>query len=151
MRVFIDSPKTGVKKSVKNVLDYKKPTFWVVILAVILCIVAIICFLTNSIAENTVLMGANYNIEKVIYSSNSDNNGSADIPFQYCINADYHLYYLKDKRESWEYIGALTPYDLTNEELDGYISAENSGKRVKISNITDAYTLQTDNDVYLSL
>lgn len=147
----MDSTKTGLEKRVKNVLDYKKPTFWIVILAVILCIVCIvaaICFLTNSITKNTVLMGADYDIEKVIYSSNSDNNGSSDIPFQYCISADYHLYYLQDREESREYIGALAPYDLTNEELDGYISAENLGKRVKISNITDAYTLQTDNGIY---
>ncbi|MDD6800813.1 MAG: M56 family metallopeptidase [Firmicutes bacterium] len=38
---------TGVKERVKTVLNYKKPAFWVIILAVIACIVVTVCFLTN--------------------------------------------------------------------------------------------------------
>lgn len=38
---------TGVKQRVKGVLNYKKPTFWVVLFAVIICIIVIICFLTS--------------------------------------------------------------------------------------------------------
>lgn len=38
---------TGLKERVKGVMNYKKPAFWVIILAVIACIVAAICFLTN--------------------------------------------------------------------------------------------------------
>ncbi len=45
----------GVKKRVKNVLSYKKPAFWIVLLALIACIVAAVCLLTNpesSIRDN---------------------------------------------------------------------------------------------------
>lgn len=38
---------TGVKERVKGVLNYKKPAFWVIIVAVIACIVVAICFMTN--------------------------------------------------------------------------------------------------------
>lgn len=38
---------TGLKERVKGVMNYKKPAFWVIILAVIACIVAAVCFLTN--------------------------------------------------------------------------------------------------------
>ncbi len=41
----------GVKKRVKSVLHYKKPAFWVVVVAVILCIVAAVCFLTDPVEE----------------------------------------------------------------------------------------------------
>lgn len=38
---------TSVKTRVKNILSYKKPAFWIIIIAVILSIVVAVCFLTN--------------------------------------------------------------------------------------------------------
>jgi len=38
---------TGVKTRVKSVLHYRKPTFWIVGLAAVVCIVVAVCFLTN--------------------------------------------------------------------------------------------------------
>ena len=37
----------GVKARVKSVLNYKKPAFWIIIIAVITCIFVAICFLTD--------------------------------------------------------------------------------------------------------
>ena len=37
----------SVKERIKSVLHYKKPAFWIVVLAVIACVVAAVCFLTN--------------------------------------------------------------------------------------------------------
>ncbi len=37
----------GVKQRIKSVLNYKKPAFWIVMLAVIACAVTAVCFLTN--------------------------------------------------------------------------------------------------------
>ena len=37
----------GVKERVKSVMNYKKPAFWIVILAIIACVVVAVCFLTN--------------------------------------------------------------------------------------------------------
>ena len=39
----------GVKGRVKSVLNYKKPAFWIVIVAVIACITLAVCFLTDPI------------------------------------------------------------------------------------------------------
>ncbi len=38
---------TGVKERVKNVLNYRKPAFWIIIIAVIASIAVAVCFLTN--------------------------------------------------------------------------------------------------------
>ncbi len=38
---------TGVKERIKGVMNYKKPAFWVIIVAVAVCIIAAVCFLTN--------------------------------------------------------------------------------------------------------
>lgn len=37
----------SVKNRIKSVMSYKKPAFWVIILAVVACIAAAVCFLTN--------------------------------------------------------------------------------------------------------
>ena len=37
----------GVKDRVKSVLNYKKPAFWIIIAAVVACVVVAVCFLTN--------------------------------------------------------------------------------------------------------
>lgn len=41
----------GVRERVKSVLNYKKPTLWILIIAVIVCAVLAICFLTNPAKE----------------------------------------------------------------------------------------------------
>ncbi len=38
---------TGVKQRIKNVLSYKKPTLWIIIIALIISIVLSVCFMTN--------------------------------------------------------------------------------------------------------
>ena len=43
----------GVKERVKRVLNYKKPAFWIVVLAIIICAVVAVCFLTRPEAANT--------------------------------------------------------------------------------------------------
>ena len=37
----------GVKDRIKSVLNYKKPAFWLVAVAILLCIATAVCFLTN--------------------------------------------------------------------------------------------------------
>lgn len=45
----------GVKERIKNVLHYKKPMFWVIILAVLACAVVTVCFATNPVStENSI-------------------------------------------------------------------------------------------------
>ena len=42
----------GVKDRVKSVMNYKKPAFWGVVLAVIVCVFVAVCFLTNPVTKN---------------------------------------------------------------------------------------------------
>lgn len=42
----------GVKERVKTVLNYKKPAFWVMIIAVVASVIVTVCFLTNPIETN---------------------------------------------------------------------------------------------------
>ena len=48
----LHSAKSGVKERVKHVLNYKKPAFGIVLVACVVCIVTVVCFLTNPKVEN---------------------------------------------------------------------------------------------------
>ena len=37
----------SIKKRIKSVLNYKKPAFWIIVIAIVACIVTAVCFLTN--------------------------------------------------------------------------------------------------------
>lgn len=37
----------GVKDRVKSIMNYKKPTFWIMLVSVVACVVVAVCFLTN--------------------------------------------------------------------------------------------------------
>ncbi len=41
----------GVKERIKSVLHYKKPAFWLIVAAVIVCVPAAVCFLTDPVKE----------------------------------------------------------------------------------------------------
>ena len=136
----------GVKERVKSVMNYKKPAFWIVILASISCAAVAVCFLTNPVTKNTIVLGANYDIEKVLYAVTVGDEVSTEPPLQYCITADYHLYYQQTEGEDWNYLGALTPYKLTNDELNGYMPVDDMRKDAKVHQIADAYILRVEND-----
>lgn len=42
----------GVKKRIKNILNYKKPTLWIVLIALLVCTVVAVCFLTDPVKED---------------------------------------------------------------------------------------------------
>ena len=41
----------GVKERVKNVLNYKKPAFWLILVAVLACVAVAVCFLTDPVRK----------------------------------------------------------------------------------------------------
>ncbi len=43
----------GVGERVKSVLNYKKPTFWIILIAMIALVVGAVCFLTDPVSEDT--------------------------------------------------------------------------------------------------
>ena len=49
----------GVKERIKQVLNYKKPSFWMILLAVIACVVVSVCFMTNPESQEGVTNSEN--------------------------------------------------------------------------------------------
>ena len=51
---------TGVKARVKSVMNYKKPAFWVILIALVVSIIVAVCFLTNPKETLPITMTADY-------------------------------------------------------------------------------------------
>lgn len=59
---------TGLKERVKGVMNYKKPAFWVIAIAVITCIAVAVCFLTNPKTAEYSELGYRLNITEETYT-----------------------------------------------------------------------------------
>lgn len=51
----------GIRKRVKSVMNYRKPGFWIVLIAVIVCAAVAVCFLTNPVRNQTALSPDTHN------------------------------------------------------------------------------------------
>lgn len=87
----------GVKKRVKSIMDHKKPTFWIIVLAAAACVVLVVCFLTNPAKENAdndtqdsyyLLIGAE-GVESIEVATASTSGG--------VVNADGSAFQVGDK------------------------------------------------------
>ncbi|MBR5232843.1 MAG: hypothetical protein IKW03_01405 [Clostridia bacterium] len=80
---------TGVKDRIKSVLSYKKPTLWIIIVAVISCIVVAVCFLTNPKSE---LKDSNPELDKAVSQTILEINSSGELYNTECV-AEGHIIY----------------------------------------------------------
>ena len=58
----------GVKERVKGVMNYKKPAFWVILIALIISVIVAVCFLTNPKTEEDDTSG--YDLIEMVTSQN---------------------------------------------------------------------------------
>lgn len=86
----------GVKERVKRVLNYKKPAFWIVVVAVIACIALAVSFLTNPKGERAfAIKGQNVsdlNTEEIINKiANAENLDDGSLLYVHADNFDQML------------------------------------------------------------
>lgn len=105
----------GVKDRVKSVLNYKKPAFWVVLVAIIASIVLAVCFLTNPISADKIDLGY-YRETELVYSQRVTDYIPENV---YGITAENQLYVIYDNGESTD-IGVLEKNDLDNKRLETF-------------------------------
>lgn len=87
----------GVKERVKSVMHYKKPTFWIILLAVAACIVSGICFLTDPTPD--------YGIGIRSIETGVDDEGTPAIILDYLFLVDGEKHFYGD------WITTLSPED----------------------------------------
>ena len=132
---------------VKNIAKWKKPAVWVIVVAVIVCVVLAVCLITNPMNRDTMLLGAEYRITETLYSTGDTDYTDNDSP-SVCITADYCLWERHgDNPGEWLMIGQLEPYALTEKELKQYTAKSDSWRRrCNVGEITDAYILRDNGE-----
>ena len=145
----------GVKERVKSVMNYKKPAFWVIIIAVIVCVGVAVCFLTNPKQDRYTLRivvpaGSQeefvYTDEEVSTVRNSikiwsgDGLGDTEVllfPVNKTAETGYTATYLTHgmpvefdaEKDTWFKIG-VNMQNPTNEDIIVYVEVENIEVRI---------------------
>lgn len=145
----------GVKERVKSVMNYKKPAFWVIIIAVIICVGVAACFLTNPKQDRYTLRivvpaGSQekfvYTDEEVSTIRNSikiwsgDGLGDTEVllfPVNKTAETGYTATYLTHgmsvefdaENDTWFKIG-VNMQNSTNEDIIVYVEVENVEVRI---------------------
>ena len=145
----------GVKERVKSVMNYKKPAFWVIIIAVIICVGVAACFLTNPKQDRYTLRivvpaGSQeefvYTEEEVSTVRNSikiwsgDGLGDTEVllfPVNKTAETGYTATYLTHgmsvefdaEKDTWFKIG-VNMQNPTNEDIIVYVEVENVEVRI---------------------
>ena len=145
----------GEKERVKSVMNYKKPAFWVIIIAVIVCVGVAVCFLTNPKQDRYTLRivvpaGSQeefvYTDEEVSTVRNSikiwsgDGLGDTEVllfPVNKTAETGYTATYLTHgmpvefdaEKDTWFKIG-VNMQNSTNEDIIVYVEVENVEVRI---------------------
>ena len=137
----------GVKERVKSVMNYKKPTFWIVLASVIVCAVIAVCFLTNPIgfqfdvSANTIVSANHFDMR------NADDPVAIEMTPAQISELNSRLAGVKNCKRSDKYAGLTPGYQISAQMQDGsyirisgyslsdntMVDIEQSGKRYAVS------------------
>ncbi|MBQ8796445.1 MAG: M56 family metallopeptidase [Clostridia bacterium] len=95
----------GVKNRVKTVLNYKKPTFWICVVSVLLVLVIALGFLTNPVAEAKEQKPLT--LEECISQAIVTNNKTSDSEGFFCVENYVELKTVTFKKDITAYIWAF--------------------------------------------
>ena len=129
----------GVKERVKSVLNYKKPGFWVMVLAVVACAVVAVCFLTNPKEK---LLHApepfchSYRVSEVLYSDPQISYNYGEHAPRYQFTSDYAMFETENVLTDGEIVdgwaqrqGAFKEFKVTYENFEYYFVADGGEDR----------------------
>ena len=109
----------GVKDRVKSVMNYKKPAFWIIILAVIACVIVAVCFLTNPMgfqfdeATHTIVSANHFDMR------NADDAVAIEMNPAQISELSSRLAGVKNTKKSDEYGGFTPGYQISALLKDG--------------------------------
>ncbi|MBO5128221.1 MAG: hypothetical protein J6D10_11690, partial [Clostridia bacterium] len=137
---------------IENIAKWKKPAVWMIVAAVVVCVVLAVCLITNPINRDTMLLGAEYRIEEILYRTDESYNHIDNDSPSICITADYCLWKRNPAGDDWELVGQMVPYSLEKKELAEY-TAYDAGwvRRYNTGEITDSYILHLPEDEYTGM
>ena len=100
----------GVKERVKTVLNYKKPAFWLILVAIVALMITAVCFLTDPVKKET----TTYRVEEIVYRNPLISYYmTEDKAPLFQITGDNTLC-IKEQGELWKDLGKFSPITLTD-------------------------------------
>ncbi len=109
----------GVKNRIKSVLNYKKPAFWIIVLALIASAVVAVCFLTNPVekTDDPVELGQGeitLSPVEVLYHNhhNTTSEYTAENAPYYRMDEDNRLYRFEKDTSEWEFFAEMQKIEL---------------------------------------
>ena len=103
----------GVKERVKTVLNYKKPAFWVVLIAIAALIITAVCFLTDPVKKDDLAAGT-YRAEEIVFRNPAISYylTEEEVPL-YQITKENGLR-VKEQEQDWKDLGKFIPITLSD-------------------------------------
>ena len=136
----------GIKSRIKSVLNYKKPAFWVIVVAITASIILAVCFLTNP-QGNHEIFNWDYITDRCLYSYvTEEEKETKNNQLGYNISYDGSVYVFFDifDNRQHEKIGNLKESDFTSKELN-HLLKDQQGKSVHLGRIKATYEISDSN------
>lgn len=145
------------KSRIKNVLNYKKPSLLIIIIAVILCLSLAICLVTSPENKNDETIhnpfGNRYSISEVVYQD--IRYDTAYVVYPDFILTDEHVFMIKENNnfdhiiDGWHSFGPIEEFKLEEENFDKYFyEFKEEASKLREDNQTSWQWLINDKDGY---
>ena len=130
----------GVKGRIKSVLNYKKPAFWIILVAIIVCIVVAVCFLTNPHSD-TEILGSRFETGKCLYSnvvSKEKETESNELIFDIHTNGEV---YKEAPATMRDFLGIAIQSDYTVDKLNDKLISQSADSGISIGRVKNTYEI----------
>ena len=126
----------GVKERVKGVLNYRKPTFWVILIAVIACIVLAVCLMTDPFSNKSLSGKLGVSMDMAVAEHNHDSKTDGHFVaidydvlrvsksfgrttvYAWVMYEEYSFDGIDVKEESGSHIPTVITFDTSSEDSD---------------------------------
>lgn len=136
----------NVKGRIKNVLNYKKPRFWVIAFSIIIVAAVGIGFMTNPMSSPT-FNGSSYRVEEILYQAPQYSFGyTLDTVPQYSISSDYQFYSKQITDKAWNMHNGLYPFKISKQKLYALFNPSYEKPHEAINQAKLIYRADTNDD-----
>lgn len=147
----------GVKERVISIMNYRKPAFWIIVAAVVACVVVAVCFLTDppvpSLEVLPLVHSHSYGVVEVIYEGHRYSMVDRENTPIYAITSNMELLSKRERSSEaiWKNLGTLTEIELTRNNFDDLFYDKNGWYAESSSyireNTVNAWSVIDDQDV----
>ena len=108
----------GVKDRIKSIMNYRKPTFWIIVTALVVCIVVAVCFLTDPNPSREFSMNGNNVsgldpeaiVERILDIENWESSNVYTNSMNFSLHVDSNFNWMDSQTISYFFSNAKTTY-----------------------------------------